>query len=486
MKNILAFDVGTTSMKCILFDEKFKEISYVSKEYSIETSTGGYAELDAEKYYEAFCECISKMQQKSVNTKDIDAVCFTTQGETLIPVDRCGNPLNKAIVWLDNRAGDEAKFLSDNILPEEFYGATGLPEIDGALPAAKILWLKKNMPETYEKTDKFLLLEDYLIFRLTGKMVSEQSLQSSTGWYDIVNEKLFDKVFELCSISTDKFPEILPCGTIAGCILESVAERLNLSKKAVVVTGAMDQISSAIGAGNIEEGIITETTGTALVMGATVAKPEFDIKQPVTIYKHYDSKFIYMPYSATAGIVLKWFRDNVVPFTVKEAAERGVSSYQIIDEIAKKAPAGSNGVVMNPDFTNGGAFYGLILATSISDLTRSVLEGVSYMLKELLEQIENKGAEVKEILSLGGGSYSDIWGEIKASVCEKRIKCVKYSETTALGAAILASKAIGVYSSVEDALNCIDNCGSSYTPDYSKSDIYKKGYLKYKNVKNGG
>lgn len=482
MKNILAFDVGTTAMKCILFDENFNEISRVSEEYSIETSSGGLAELDAEKYYKSFCKCINNIGEYT-----IDAICFTTQGETLVPVDKDGKPLSKAIVWLDNRAEEEARFISDNILPEEFYAATGLSEIDGTLPLAKVLWMKKNKPEIYEKASKFLLLEDYLIYRLTGKAVSEKSLQSSTGWYDIVNEKLFDEALILCEIRKEIFPEILPCGSIVGKVSGNVAESLGLSTDALVVTGAMDQISSAIGAGNIREGIVTETTGTALVVGATVKNPEFDLNTPVTVYKHYDEKFIYMPYSATAGIVLKWFRDTVMPYAVAEAEKKKMSSYKLIDCIAEKAPAGSNGVIMNPDFSKGGAFHALTLATTISDLARSVLEGISYMLKDLLECVEKSGIKAEKILSLGGGSYSELWGRIKASVCGRETECVNYSETTALGAAILASVAIGAYVSVEEALEKINHSGKHYFPDEIEKTVYEKCYLKYKEyIENGG
>lgn len=478
MKNILAFDVGTTAMKCILFNESFKEISSVSMEYAIETSSDGIAELDAEKYYESFCECVNKMKHYS-----IDAICFTTQGETFIPIDTDGKAISKAIVWLDTRAEEEALFIRENLSIEKIYSVTGLCDIDGALPLAKILWLRKNKPDIYEKTDKFLLLEDYLIFRLTGKKVSEKSLQSSTGWYDIANEKFFDEALALCGIDRNKLPEILSCGSIVG----KVSENLVLSPDTIVVTGAMDQISSAIGAGNICEGIVTETTGTALVVGATVEKPEFDLNTPVTVYKHYDEKFIYMPYSATAGIVLKWFRDTVMPQVIRDAEKKGVSSYKLIDEIAEKSPAGSNGVIMNPDFTNGGGFYNLTLATTQSDLARSVLEGVSYMLRDLLEPIEKCGTAVDKILSLGGGSYSRLWGEIKASVCGKEIECVKYGETTALGAAILAAVAIGAYKSVEDAIGNIKNSGNKYKPDSEKKAVYEKCYLKYKEyIKNGG
>lgn len=487
MKYLLSFDVGTTSMKGIVFDENFNEIFYENTEYDIETDSPNIAELDADTYYEAFCKCILSLNEKMAIGKEISAVCFTTQGETLIPVDAEGNALTKAIVWLDSRADKEADFIKSKISLEDMYKSTGLYDFDGALPIAKVLWIYNNMRHTYDSTYKFLLLEDYLILRLTGEMVSEKSLQSSSGWYDIINDCLFDTMFEICPVSKDKFPEILPSGSVVGNIKEDVAEKLGLSPDAVVVTGAMDQISSAIGAGNVKEGVISETTGTALVVGATVSVPKFNLDAPLTIYKHYNDKFIYMPYSSTAGIVLKWFRDTVMPDVIKKAEERQTSSYKLIDEIAESSPAGSNGVIMNPDFTKGGFFYGLTLATKASDLARSVLEGVAYLLKDLVSAVEMQGVKVDEILSLGGGSYSSLWGEIKASVCNKKISCVGYSQTTALGAAMLSAVALGLYTSVEEATKAINTKSVEYQPKENDRAVYEECYLKYKEtIKIGG
>lgn len=486
MKNILAFDVGTTSMKCILFNETFEELFCENIEYSIETSQNGIAELDSEVYFETFCRCIKSISKSPLASDTIDAICFTTQGETLIPMDASGKALTKAIVWLDNRAEEEASLIQKKLPMADWYAATGLCGIDGALPLAKVLWLKNHMPHIYDATHAFLLLEDFLIYRLTGQMVSEQSLQSSTGWYHITNNDLYEEALDICGIAKEKFPKILPCGSLVGSVNPKLASDLGLSPKTVVVTGAMDQIASAIGAGNISEGMITETTGTALVVGATVQNPVFDLSAPLTVYKHYDNQFIYMPYSATAGIVLKWFRDTVMPETVEKAKCLGCSSYSLLDELAEKSSVGSNGTILNPDFSNGGAWHGLKLSTTREDMTRSVLEGVAYMLRELMEAVEKRGANIHEVYSLGGGSHSPLWSKIKASVCGKQIHTVSYSQTTALGAAVLASVALGVYPDVKNAVQKIQITGKTYEPVPEWQATYQTGYKNYLLYKNGG
>lgn len=483
MKNILAFDVGTTSMKCILYDEKFAELYKDNIEYSVETKDGIYAEVSADVYFKSFKACISSILKQGYKNETIAAVCFTTQGETLIPVDKCGNPLSKAIVWLDTRAGQEAQEIKKEISAEEFYKTTGLCDIDGAVPVAKVLHIKNNNPNLYNKTYKFLLLEDYLVYMLTGLFVSEKSLQSSTGWYDICKDRFYDNVLEHCGIDKSKFPDVKECGSVAGCVTANSAQITGLSESTLVVLGAMDQIASAIGAGNVKEGIVTETTGTALVVGATVKKPEFNLSNPVTVYKHYNNMYIYIPYFATAGITHKWFRDTFMPNTKEESKKLGISSYTVIEEIARLSPPGSNGVIFDPDFTLGGGINGITLSTSISDIARSVQEGIAYVLRELIESVETKGVNVSTIYSVGGGSYSDFWLGIKSSVCNKKIVAPVYSETTALGAAILASVAVGIYKDVPDALSCIDGKPRTFLPIETDVQIYNKCYKKYKQIK---
>lgn len=480
MAGFLSFDVGTTAMKCVLFDEEFGELFYTNKEYNISTKSGGIAELDAEVYFKTFSDCISDMLSCGVLPSDVASVTFTTQGETLIPIDKDGNALCPAIVWLDSRAGTEADFILKKVSFSEIYSKTGLGTIDGALPVAKLMWIKKNMPFVYERTYKFLLLEDYLIYRLTDKCVSEKSLQSSTGWYDIINDTYYDKMLDMCGVDKLKLPEVLPCGTLVGNISADVANKLGLSESTVIVTGAMDQVASAVGVGNIKEGMFTETTGTALVAGITVNSPDFDVDSPITVYKHYNDKYIYMPYCSTAGITLKWFRDKIMPYVIEEAKEKGISSYDCITECAAKSVPGSNDLIMLPKLSKKGSFIGLTLATSISDMARSVLEGVAYMLRDIVESVEAKGIKVKEIYSLGGGSYSPLWSQIKSDVCNKPIYAVHYAQTTALGAAILASVAVGKYKSVEIAVSVCNIKKKTFRPNLNNLDLYSKSYNNYK------
>ena len=486
MKYFLAFDVGTTSMKCILYDMDFNEVFVDNEEYSLLTPENNVVEIESDTYFDVFIKSVKKIWDEGINPDDVLSITFTTQGETLVAVDESGKALTNAIVWLDSRAEEEAEFIKSKISPDEFYSVTGLGGIDGALPMAKLMWLLRNKPDVYEKTHKFLLLEDYLIFKLSGKFVTEMSLLSSTGWFNIVNEKYHKKFLDICNISEEKLPDILHCGERIGNVAEEAAKLCGLSTDTVLVSGAMDQVASAIGAGNICEGVVTETTGTALVVGATVKEPDFSSNIKTTVYKHFDDKFLYMPYCPTAGIVLKWFKDTLMGELKAEAEKHGKSSYTLIDELAEEANPGCDGVMCLPHFSGKdgaenvkGAFVGITLKTGKAELSRSVLEGIACMLNEQIEILLKTGLEIKEIRSLGGGSYSDIWAKIKASVCNVDIVRTKVAQSTALGAAILGAVALGVYPSVEEAHIKVVTDERITKPVKEETLIYKEVYKEY-------
>jgi xylulokinase len=490
MRAVLTLDVGTTSVKTSLFDEGFATLAFSSREYDLLTPAKDRVELNPDTYWNAAAESIREVVgQSGVTPSDIAALTMTTQGETLIPVAADGAPLGNALVWIDARAVEETGIIAKSIGNDEFYFATGLPENGPACPVSKVLWLKRKRPEVFRETHKVLLLEDFLIARMTGAFVTNRSLVSSTGYYDINNNTYWGRALQTIGVTDSLFPEAAACGSVVGALNAAAAGELGLSASTVVTTGAMDQICSAIGAGNVRPGMVTETTGTALVIAATTAAPDCGTPARVPFYKHYDDNFLILPYCPTAAIVMKWFKDEFCGTESDDAAYAGVSVYQKLDEIAAAVPPGAGGVTVLPHFAGKlspdtdpgarGAIHGLSLETKKGHIVRAIQESVAYMLRENLDLLSTMGISPSEIRSLGGGSRSSLWNQIKADVCGREILVMECEESTSLGAAMLGAVAVGVHRSVEQASREFVKVKMRCSPDTATTAVYDSGYRKY-------
>ena len=491
MSYILTFDIGTTSVKTCLFDKGLSVVANSTEEYSLITGPDNMVELDAQTYFDAVVGGLKNVATKE-QRQGITAICITTQGETMIPVDSSGNALRNAIVWLDARASQEAEYISTLPVAKKVYERTGVPVIDSMVPVAKLLWIKNNEPEIYRTTYKFLLLEDYIIYRLTGIFVTEKVLLCSTAYFDIRKNELFTEMFEAAELDSSKIPDIRESGDMIGCVTSDMAVSLGINPNAVVVMGAMDQVAAAIGGGNIKEGVVTETTGTCMMIMATTDESCFSRSSRVIIYSHVlPGKYYYAPFCITAGMVLKWFKDEFCAEQRQQAEQTGQDIYDILSGLAAQSQVGSNGLIIVP-YMNGvlqpenlpnvrGVFFGASLDTKKPQFVRAIFEGIGYMLRENIELIESVGVTVNEIRSFGGGSRSRLWQKIKADISGKRISTMMKTECASLGVAVLASVALGWYPDLYSA--CAKNeIAVSDEPDTNVYAEYDKLYKDYKRV----
>lgn len=495
MDLILTFDIGTTSVKTCIFNKELSILGSSTLEYQLVTPAPGIVELPPEIYWDTCRKGVmGAAADAGVSLTDVKAISITTQGETMIPVDAQGNALHNAIVWLDERAHAEAADISARFDTETFYAHTGVPECNGYCPVSKLLWFRRNKTDIYDAAHKFLLLEDFIIQRLTGKFVTEKSLLCTTGYYDIMADTMWDKMLTTMDLDAAKLPEALECGTIVGKVLPAVAEELGLNPEAVVITAAMDQTAAAVGAGNLIPGIVTETTGTAMCIGATADHPDMHHPARITVYRHiYPGKYLLLPVCMTAGMVFKWFKDSFCQEEARQAEAEGISVYDLLGNQAAQVPAGANGLTLIPYFTGviqpdndpnaRGIFLGVGLDTKKPEFVRSIFEGIAYMLRENLSLIEVvDGQKITAVRSLGGGSKSRIWRQIKADVCGVEIDSMAESECTSLGAAILAAVSLGYYADASSAAAVGNALGEQLTPDESKKELYDKGFARYQRV----
>ena len=339
---IAVLDVGTTAVKACLFSPSLELLACSVQEYALRTQ-GERVEADAAQYKAAARAGLADALSQAPGCIPA-AVSITTQGETLTLADRSGEPLRPFLVWLDSRAENEAQALRSVLDNETFYKTTGLPEVTGALPLAKLLWLRKHEPDTFARAHKLLLLEDYLLHWLTGRFVSEKSLQTSTGWFDLHSDGLWHSGLAAAGASAELLPELLECGAPAGSLLPGPAAELGLPPNIPVVAGAMDQTAAALAAGCTRPGTVTETTGTALVMAACTDAPMFRSGHHVTVYRHaLPGKYLYLPIGNTAGMALRWFRDEFC-----RDLPAGAAGYAALDALVQSVPCGCDGLAFLP------------------------------------------------------------------------------------------------------------------------------------------
>jgi len=477
MKYLMALDIGTSSVKAVLFDTVGRQVGIRHEEYELEKPMPNIVEIDPEIYWESVQSTIASILKTSgVTPDDISAIGITSQGETVIPVDQDGNALRKAIVWLDNRAVREAEAIAAAFDLDEVYHVTGQQEIVPGWTASKILWIRNNEPEVFRNTAKFLLVEDYIIHKLTGRYVTDHALVPSTLYYDLVAGDWWDGMLDFLGISRTQLPDLQYSGENG---IPLTAE-IGLSHGSLVVTTPIDQIAGAIGAGNISPGMVVETTGTAMAISACCANLVYDPQRRVGLYRHaIPDSYVLLPWVPTAGMILRWFRDEL----------GGEHSFDELDKEAMNIPAGSDGLVLLPHFSGAvcpqvnpfakGVLYGLSLGHTRGHIVRAIMESVAFILKENLEMLDALGVETETVCSIGGGAQSDLWLQIKADVLNRKIRTAETREATCLGVAVLAAIGAGIYPGLDQAAAQMVRHKPPIHPDPSAVGAYVEHYEKY-------
>ncbi len=478
---LIGLDAGTTSIKGLLISSDGSQETFAQKEYALEYRDGDIVELDPEIYWNTTLYIINQLLTKSgISPDKIRAISFSSQGETLIAVDESGKPLRNAIVWLDNRSEKEAKSIEKYFSRQTLLENTGQPEILPLWPATRILWIRENEPDIFKNVSKFLLVEDYLIYKLTGQYYSEESLVSSTLCYDIQKKKWWDEMLDFLSITPKLLPEVLPSGSPTGRITKESALTTGLSSDTMVITGGYDHVAGAIGSGNIAEGIVSETTGASMAMVVTIDNPVVDIGLNLPCQCHaVPGKYILQPYGQTAGMVLKWFRDEFFEG----------SSYDQMTALAEKVPAGCEGLIMLPHLMGAGSpefdtqvkgvFAGITPQMGKGHFVRAIMESVACMINRNIDALKKHGIELSEIRALGGGAESDLWNQIKADTTGIPFITLQSRETPCLGAAILAGIGCGLFKGFEEGCNQLVGFKKKYLPESSQHVHYQRVFEKY-------
>lgn len=489
MPYLLGVDAGTTSIKAGIFSPDGRCMGIGREEYQLEAPAPERAQLNPSVYWQACVRTVRQaLGEAGVPSDEITALGVSSQGETTITLDSAGRAIYPALVWLDNRAASQAATLAASFGPI-VYAHTGIPEIIATWPASKILWIRENEPEVFGRAAKFLLVQDYLVYRLTGRFVTDGSISCTSLNYEFIRHQWWRDVQDAIGIRADQLPEILPPGSAVGGLSHEAASELGLTTQCSVVLGGMDQSVGAIGAGNYKPGLLSETTGAALTVQATIADPLIDRSETVPVYVHsVPGYYLFCPVVPTAGMAFKWFRDTFFQDEMARAHAESADSYERLTQLAHTAPAGSDGLTMLPHLMGAfspepnlfarGSFTGFTLTHTRGHFVRALLESVAFLLRQNIESIERTGISIDEIRSTGGGARSALWNQIKANVCNRPIVTLANEDTALLGDAILAGVARGVLPSIEEGCRSMVTVKAIIPPD-AEAASYSEPYRRY-------
>jgi len=485
-KYILAHDLGTSGNKATLYNFEGRLVSSTVFEYPSYYPMSGYVEQNPDDWWKAVCICTAELMNKvSIKNSEIACVCFSAQMMGCLLVDRNGNALRNMITWADLRSTKQAEHIENVLGMETVYKITG-HRISASYSAAKLLWIMDEQPDIYKKAYKMLHAKDYVIYKLTGKFVSDYSDASGTNLLNLSTKKWSQEILAELGINESILPELHPSTDIAGVTTMEAAAQTGLLQGTPVVIGGGDGSCACVGAGVVKEGKTYNVIGTSSWISSASKTPVFDEQMRTFNWVHLDSK-LYTPCGTmqTAGYALSWLKNTLCESEILEANSKGVSPYQIIDEKILCSPAGANGLLFLPYMLGErsprwnpnarGTLLGLSITSTKEDILRSVLEGIGYNLKVILDIFDQK-ISVDEIVMIGGGTKGDVWLQILSDIWQKKLLVPEYlEEATSMGAAICGGVGIGAFKNF-DVINQFNQIKRIIQPRRENKAVYEKLY----------
>lgn len=476
-KYIIAHDLGTSGNKATLYSLAGKLIKSTVFSYDLITGENNAAEQRADDWWEAVCETTKNLLE-GINSIDIAAISFSGQMMGCLCVDDKGVPLHNALIWADMRSTKQESAIRNNIDELDFYKTTG-HRISSSYSLTKLMWIKENAPDVYKNTYKMLNAKDYIIYKLTGRFVTEPSDASSTCLMDLNTLKWSDKIIDIAGIDKYKMPDIISSVDVAGTVTKEAAALCGLMEGTPVVCGGGDGCCAAVGTGVVKEGIANCCLGTSSWISLATKTPIYDEAMTTFNFAHIVPGYI-MPCGTmqTGGGALSWAVNCLFDGFKKSKNE----IYSLINEEVLKSPVGAKNLLFLPYLIGErsprwndkakGTFTGLTLNHNRGDMLRSVMEGVGYNLDIILNDFKKSGSNIDNLILIGGGARNKIWQQILADIFGIRISVPNYlEEATSMGAAITAGVGIGAFESFS-AVDKFIKIQEENKPDLSNNEKY--------------
>jgi len=507
-KTILAIDLGTSSLKIALVDIKGNVIGWESEPIQLIVTPDGGTEQNPREWWQAFLVAGKRLLSKNPQAaRSVAAICSSTQGEGTIAVDRDGQPLGNCVLWMDMRGAPYLQAQLKGLI--NFNGVSlpnllrfvrltgGMPSMTGKDPAGHMLFLRETKPEIYHKAYKFLNVLDYINLCLTGRYVATVD-SILTSWVtdnrDPRKIEYNDALIESLGVDREKLPEIAACSAVIGTLKRDVAESLGLPAEVKVVAGSIDNTAAAVGAGTVADYAVHLYIGTSSWMAAHVPYKKTDVVSSLaSVPCALPDRYLLTALQATAGGNLTFLRDNILYHKDELLQEADVPDvFKVLDQIAERPPAGSNGVIYTPwiwgerapvdERTLRAGLYNLSLHNNREDIIRAFLEGIAFNTRWLLVPFEKFiKRKVDKINIVGGGAQSGVWCQIFADVMDLEIRQVQDPVcANARGAAWIGAVGLGEiqFKDVEP----LTRYKNVYTPQARNRQVYDDRFAIFKDI----
>ena len=473
---LLGVDVGTTATKAVLVNQNGELVAQGRAEYPTIHLQAGWVEQDANQWWKSFCQAVWQATSQIPGAKII-GVAISSQAPTLLAVDALGEPVRNALIWMDRRAQAQADQLG-----KKFPNISQLTgnRADPYYVAAKIMWLKQNEPENYAKSKFFLQIPGYLNYKLTGKFSLDSAHASLLQLRNADNKNWATEVLDFIGLDQSKFPPIGLASDLLGEVIQENEAKIPVGTP--VYFGTVDGCSAAVETGVIDPGVVAEMTGTSTVLIMPTDGNNFN-DAFVAIDHAIANRQLRLGAMVASGASVSWLMTNIL---------KDQNSMPELTQMATEVAPGCEGLIFLPYMmgerspiwnTNArGVFFGLTLTTTPQMMFRAVLEGTAFALAHNVEIGKQSGIKIDEIRSIGGGSKSELWNQIKSDVLGLPIAILKDSSGAAVGDAYLAGLGSGSFSDIRDAINSTVSIENRYLPNKTNHDYYQERYVRFRNL----
>ena len=487
---LLGIDVGTTGSKAVLIKDDGGVAGEATIEYPMTTPRPLWAEQDPRDWWTATVRSIRRVIDESgVEAEQIVGVGLSGQMHGLVLLDAGGDVLRPCIMWNDQRTGAQCAAITERVGAKKILELTGNQVLPG-FTAPKIVWVRENEPDVYAKIAHVLLPKDYVRFRLTGGHFSDVSDSAGTSLFDVGKRQWSDEMLAALEIPRAWLPEVTESPIVSAKISAAAASDTGLAARTPVVGGGGDQAAQAVGTGIVSEGVVSVTLGTSGVVFAASNEYRVEPEGRLHAFCHaVPGQCHLMGVMLSAAGSFRWYRDTLGESEVARAAESNRDAYDLLTEAAASAPPGCEGLIFlpyltgertpHPDPNARGVFFGLTLRHAKPHMTRAVLEGVTYGLRDSLELMRDLGLSIKQVRVSGGGARSALWRQILADVFDTEIVTVNVTQGAAYGAALLAGVGAGVFRDVPHACQTAIQTTGRTDPGPAAS-VYADYYPRYR------